>query len=183
MSFGQQPPPQPQWAPAPQPPVPPRPGWARKRIAIPAAGVLLLVGVGIGAAGGEDGSSKTATAKATVTVTATPAELAADEPAPEVTVTETVTSKPTKKAEPKVATIPGDGTFVVGTDIKAGTYKSAGPADSVIPNCYWARLKSTSGDFDDIITNNNASGPTTVTISASDGAFQTTGCKEWKKVS
>ncbi|MCX4562319.1 hypothetical protein OHA02_39820 [Streptomyces phaeochromogenes] len=186
MSFGPPPstPPLPQWGPPPQPPTPPRPGWARKRIVIPAAVVLLLVGAGIGASGGED-SGKGASARPTVTVTASPAELKADaEPAPEVTVTETetVTAKPSKKPAPKVATIPGDGTFVVGDDIKAGTYKTAGAEDSVIPNCYWARLKGTSGDFEDIITNGNVKGPTTVTISSSDGAFQSTGCQTWKKV-
>ncbi|MFG2342612.1 hypothetical protein [Streptomyces phaeochromogenes] len=187
MSFGPPPstPPQPQWGPPPQqPPAPPRPGWARKRIVIPAAVVLLFVGAGIGASGGED-SGKKASAQPTVTVTASPAELKADaEPAPEVTVTETetVTAKPSKKPAPKVATIPGDGTFVVGDDIKAGTYKTAGAEDSVIPNCYWARLKGTSGDFEDIITNGNVKGPTTVTISSSDGAFQSTGCQTWKKV-
>ncbi|MEU5345088.1 MULTISPECIES: hypothetical protein [unclassified Streptomyces] len=153
---------------------------------IPAAVVLLSVGAGIGASGGEE-SGKKASARPTVTVTATAADLKADadaEPAPEVTVTktETVTAKPSKKAEPKVATIPGDGTFVVGDDIKAGTYRTAGAEDSVIPNCYWARLKGTSGDFEDIIANGNVKGPTTVTVSSSDGAFQSTGCKTWKKV-
>jgi hypothetical protein len=147
-------------------------------------GLTLFIGVGIGAAGGEDGSGKKASAQPTVTVTATPANLAADdaEPAPEVTVTETVTAKPSKKPEPKVPTIPGEGTFVVGSDIKAGTYKTAGAEESVIPNCYWARLKGTSGDFSDIITNGNVEGPTTITIASSDGAFKTSGCKTWKKV-
>jgi hypothetical protein len=177
---------QPQWGPPPQPPVSPRPGWARKRVAIPVAALTLFVGVGIGAAGGED-TAKEAAAEpaATVTVTAAPADVAVeDEPAPEVTVTETktVTAKPSKAPEPKVATIPGDGTYVVGSDIKAGTYKTTGPEESTIPNCYWARLKGTSGDFEDIITNGNATGQTTVTISSSDGAFQTNGCKTWKKV-
>jgi hypothetical protein len=180
-------PPQPQWAsPPPQPPNPQtRPGWTRKRVIIPAAVVLLFVGIGIGSAGGDSGTGAKASAEPTVTVTETPAAVAADEadPAPTVTETKTVTAKPTKKPTPKVATIPGDGTFVVGDDIKAGTYKTAGAADSAIPNCYWARLKGTSGDFEDIITNGNGEGPTTITIASSDGAFQTNGCKDWKKVS
>lgn len=80
---------------------------------------------------------------------------------------------------PKAGTIPGNGTYVVGTDIQPGTYKSAGPA-SVI--CYYARLKDTSGDFQSIISNNTSQGAATVTIAASDGAFETTGCQTWTKV-
>jgi hypothetical protein len=187
------PPQQPWWsqgAPTPQPriqpPVPPQPAWARKRVALPIAAGLLFVGVGIGAGGGDDTKSK-ASAHPTATVTAKAADLrVANKPAPKVTVTvtatKTVTAKPKKKPAPKGATIPGEGTFVVGSDIKAGTYKTAGAEESVIPNCYWARLKGTSGTFKDIITNSNSDGPTTVTISSSDGAFKTSGCKTWKKV-
>jgi hypothetical protein len=43
--------------------------------------------------------------------------------------------------------------------------------------------KDTSGGFAVIIANGNSEGPTTVTISKSDGAFQTSGCKMWQKVS
>lgn len=70
---------------------------------------------------------------------------------------------------------PGDGTFVVGTDIKPGTYKTAG-----MPGCYWARLASL--DTSNIIDNNNTDGPTTVTILRSDKAFETQGCAGWARV-
>lgn len=63
------------------------------------------------------------------------------------TVTKSATEKPQGKTSSKPAasktpkkasaSIPGNGTFVVGTDIKAGTYRTTGPADSAIPNCYW----------------------------------------------
>jgi hypothetical protein len=72
------------------------------------------------------------------------------------------------------------GTYVVGTDIVAGTYKTTGSTSSL--PCYWARRKDTSGDFAAIIANGNPSGPTTVTISKSDGAFETSGCDTWQKV-
>lgn len=187
-------PPQP-WGQPPQPFGPPptpqtgRPRWARKRVVIPAAVVLFGIGSAAGAAGSADGGT-TAGAKPgpTVTVTAKPVAPAGDEePAPEVTVTKTVTAKPKAKPkpkpepEPKVVGIPGDGTFVVGDEVKPGTYKTTGPADSAFPNCYWARLKGTSGDFEDIIANGNPQGQTTVTIASGDGAFQTSGCEEWKK--
>lgn len=101
------------------------------------------------------------------------------------TPTEKPTEKPSKTPAPtkeNASTIPGDGTFVVGTDIKAGTYKTAGPADSAIPNCYWARLKGTSGAFEDILANGNTGGPATVTIRSGDAAFETSGCETWQKV-
>jgi hypothetical protein len=53
-----------------------------------------------------------------------------------------------------------------------GKYKTPGP-DGGLPLCYWARLMDTSGDSDAIITNGNAQGPTTVTISKTDAAFET----------
>lgn len=72
----------------------------------------------------------------------------------------------------------GPGTHEVGVDIQPGKYKTQG--GGVGGSCYWARLKNTDGDFDSIITNGNAQGPTTVTISKTDGAFETT-CESWTK--
>lgn len=72
-----------------------------------------------------------------------------------------------------------DGTFEVLVDIKPGKYKTAGPVASPVPICYWARLKGTNGQLSDIITNGNPTGPTTVTISPSDAAFETQGCQPW----
>lgn len=76
--------------------------------------------------------------------------------------------------EPSAGAIPGDGTFLVGEDIQPGTYRTDGGE-----YCYWARLADTSGEFEGIITNGNTQGPTTVTISASDAAFETNGCSDW----
>lgn len=73
-------------------------------------------------------------------------------------------------------TIPGDGTFLVGEDIQPGTYQTDGGGEF---GCYWARLADTSGEFEGIIANGNPQGPTTVTISASDAAFETNGCSDW----
>jgi hypothetical protein len=88
---------------------------------------------------------------------------------------------PTAQPEPTgPVTSFGAGTYVVRTDIAPGTYRSAGPAGGLF--CNWARLKDTSGDFAAIITNGNSGGPTTVTISNSDGAFETSGCNTWRKV-
>lgn len=70
-----------------------------------------------------------------------------------------------------------DGTYVLGTDIKAGTYKATPSGE-----CYWARIRGTA-DEGDIIANHLASGPTTVTIVNTDGAFVTRGCGRWMKIS
>ncbi|MGW3248453.1 hypothetical protein [Streptomyces sp. NPDC001070] len=138
--------------------------------------VALVMGVGIGSNGesADATASDTAEPRPTVTVTA---KAAAAAPAP--TVTRTVTAKPKKTREPgPAAGFAGDGEYLVGEDIKPGTYKTAG-ADSF--GCYWARLKDASGEFDAIIANNNLKGPGRVTIKKGE-YFQTQGCKEWKKV-
>lgn len=74
-------------------------------------------------------------------------------------------------------TVPGDGVFVVGSDVKPGIYK-AGPSPS--GNCYYARLAGIGGD--NIIDNNNSSGPVVLSIAASDGSLETSGCADFHKV-
>ena len=76
--------------------------------------------------------------------------------------------------ESGAGTIPGDGTFLVGEDIQPGTYRTDGEE-----GCYWARLSDASGELESIIANGNPQGPTTVTISTSDAAFETNGCSGW----
>ena len=79
------------------------------------------------------------------------------------------------------AGIPSDGTYVVGSDIKPGTYRSERPQGGLVTSCYWARLSGTSGEAKNIIAHNATNGQTTVTIAATDKVFTTTGCKAWKK--
>ncbi|MET7701330.1 hypothetical protein [Streptomyces sp. NPDC005485] len=75
----------------------------------------------------------------------------------------------------------GDGTFIVGQDIKPGTYHTDGPEGGDSPDCFWERLSSTSGEANAVITSQATKGQTTVTIAASDKAFTTQGCKTWRK--
>ncbi|MFB6836946.1 hypothetical protein [Streptomyces sp. NPDC056361] len=70
----------------------------------------------------------------------------------------------------------------MGQEVRPGTYRSAGPADPTLPNCYRARLKGTSGDIDEIIANGSGKGQATVTIRGTDEAFQTSGCQTWKRI-
>lgn len=123
---------------------------------------------------------------APVTVTATAQALPARtvtakaEPAETVTVTRRAAA-PAADEEPAAAagdTIPGDGVHLVGSDVKPGRYRSTGN-----DGCYWARLKGTGGDFEDIIANANVDGSAVVSIARSDEAFETTNCNDWKKVS
>ena len=64
------------------------------------------------------------------------------------------------------------GMYLVGRDIKPGTYKGTAGTD-LLDSCYWARLSGLSGDMDDLTANDNASGSFYVTIEASDYALET----------
>ncbi|WP_461025380.1 hypothetical protein [Streptomyces heilongjiangensis] len=108
----------------------------------------------------------------TVTATATGADLQAGAASP------STTAEPHEKAVPK-AGVPGDGIFLVGKDIQAGTYRSEGKNKY---GCYWARLRDTTGEDSAIIANGNAQGPAIVKVAAGDRAFQTSDCKPWKKI-
>ncbi|MFF4158450.1 hypothetical protein [Streptomyces sp. NPDC001678] len=78
----------------------------------------------------------------------------------------------------KKADASGNGTFQVGSDIKPGTYRSAGNKEG----CYWERDKDSKGEADSILANDNAVGTSYVTIAASDKIFKSSGCKGWNLV-
>ena len=85
------------------------------------------------------------------------------------------TPRPTATPQPSRATYFGDGTWVVGSDIKAGTYRSSQTGSS----CYWQRLSGFSGEFDDIIVNELTEAISVVEISSTDAGFSTEGCGTW----
>jgi hypothetical protein len=74
-----------------------------------------------------------------------------------------------------------DGTFLVGADIEAGTYKTTGESSDLDLGCYWERASDDSGSMDAIITNNYAQGPGRVTVNSGE-VFKTTGDCEWRLV-
>lgn len=99
----------------------------------------------------------------------------------------TVTEKPAKKKAAKEDTGPftsfKDGTFKVGTDIKAGSYKTNGKSgyDGPSDYCYWQRSSDDSGELDSIIANSVQKGPGR--FSAKVGEYVTTsGSCTWKLV-
>jgi hypothetical protein len=180
----------PGWGPL--PPLPPpgqQPSGGRLWLTHAATAVAaLLFGAVIGSAAASDseketaGSARptvTATATATVTVTRTP-EPAPPKPAVTVTRRVTVTPEPAEDPGPPAA-MGGDGQYLVGEDVRPGTYRTLGAAESVFPNCYWARLSNASGEFSAIIANGNVKGQTRVTVRKGE-YFESTGCREWKRV-
>lgn len=106
-----------------------------------------------------------------------PARSAADRAAVVSTVqpgTPVPAARAVAELSPPVAeAIAGDGTYLVGRHIKAGTYRSPGGQD-----CYWARLRDTSGLASSIIASNRRRGPQIVTIRKGE-AFASEGCNGW----
>ena len=70
------------------------------------------------------------------------------------------------------------GTFIVGTEVAPGTWRSNGTGTG----CYWARIRAFSGNLGDIITNYFGSASAVVTISATDVGFSSSRCGVWTKV-
>lgn len=74
-----------------------------------------------------------------------------------------------------------DGTWIVGTDIAPGTYRSLGPIGDV--SCYWKRMSGFSGHYTDTIASDiDSGGPAVVTIDPTDAGFQSSGCGVWTLV-
>ncbi|MGN6407399.1 MAG: hypothetical protein ACTHMH_03555 [Curtobacterium sp.] len=73
----------------------------------------------------------------------------------------------------------GDGTYRVGTQVKAGTYYSTTKTSQL---CYWARLSSAQGRFEDIRANDLGSGQRLMTISSSDKYVELDDCGAWYPV-
>jgi hypothetical protein len=75
-------------------------------------------------------------------------------------------------------TMSSDGTFVVGQDIKSGTYHTNGSGNAGADDCYYATLNSTNGSLTSIIANGNFDGPETMNLSGV-YAFQVNGPCTW----
>ncbi|MCU0506018.1 MAG: hypothetical protein MUE82_09675 [Chloroflexi bacterium] len=71
----------------------------------------------------------------------------------------------------------GEGTFIVGTDMQPGRYRSSGEG-----SCYWERLSGFSGTLDDIISNDNVDGQAIVDIAGTDAGFSSSRCGAWTLV-
>lgn len=163
------------YPPVPQPPAPePRRSWFARHKILTGVGVLLLVFVVIGIATG-GGSKPAADAPAAPTHSA-PAQ-ATTEPTQTTAPKETAAATPSKA--PAAAEY-SDGDYVVGEDIPAGTYTSAGASPGAFELCMittqgdggnnWGQLKSANADERIIIT-----------LNASDHVLTVSGCEPLKR--
>ena len=104
---------------------------------------------------------------ATSTPETEPTQSSIATPAPEAEPTQSSIATPTPEATPTQSSMAtptstpdsgfGPGTYQVGSDIQPGLYAGkagTGPLDF----CYWARLSGVSGEFSDLIANDNAMG-------------------------
>jgi hypothetical protein len=86
---------------------------------------------------------------------------------------------------PPSATMPGDGTFVVGTapgDWAPGTWHTSGASSSGSGDCYWATLNDLIGGINSIAANNLSPGPATFVVSSGLAGVQVSGCNTWNKI-
>jgi len=94
------------------------------------------------------------------------------------TTTATAPTTTTTTAPPGPEPAFGSGIQVVGEDAQAGIYETGMLGDGIFDGCYWERLSGFSGDFDEIIANNNAVVHDVVEIMGSDAAFDSD-CDAW----
>jgi hypothetical protein len=78
---------------------------------------------------------------------------------------------------PDVSSGFGDGTYLVGSEIQPGTYRSTGSS-----GCYWKRLSNLQGDLDAILANDDPEGQAYVEILPTDVAFSTDDCGTWSRI-
>lgn len=72
-------------------------------------------------------------------------------------------------------------TYLVGADIPAGTYTTAGAADPDRATCYWARKRQLpNSPVRRVVTNGTSDGAVTLTLQ-SGVLFESQGCKEWHR--
>lgn len=151
---------------------------------------LIAVGIGlvlvllIAFCGGEEAGTTTTSTTVAETSTSTTTSDSTTTSAPDTTTTAqaTTTTGPTTTTTPATTTEPppepafGAGTHVVGEDIEPGIYET-GIVDEAF-GCYWERLSGLSGEFEDIIANNNVANHDVVEIADGDAGFGTD-CDAW----
>lgn len=109
-------------------------------------------------------------------------EIAQDEPETESAETEEEGDDTEPAEEPSGI---GAGIWEVGSEIEPGTYVATVPGDGVFDNCYAARLAGFSGEFEDIIANENFTGGARgrITIADDDTGVEFSGDCEWEAAS
>ncbi|MGH3836930.1 MAG: hypothetical protein ACRDSF_14720 [Pseudonocardiaceae bacterium] len=75
-----------------------------------------------------------------------------------------------------VITIPDGDRRLIGEDLQAGTYRTEGSAVHLFPSCNWKRFRV---GGQGLVASGSVTGPTTIVIEPSDGAFESRGCQPW----
>lgn len=89
------------------------------------------------------------------------------------------TPKPVEVSPPLAAAIAGDGSWLIGKQIKPGTYRTPGQSTS----CYWALRSNLSYSYDaTIVSSYGRRGAQTVALGPNARAFITYGCGRWELV-
>lgn len=118
-------------------------------------------------------STPTATTISATLSTTSPPTAAATQPPPDTAISTVAPTATFTPAGPRSNF--GDGTWQVGKDITAGTYRTTGGE-----GCYWARVSDFSGSLQSIQANENARGPAVVSISSTDAGFTSRRCGTWE---
>ncbi|MER0478549.1 hypothetical protein ABR737_09385 [Streptomyces sp. Edi2] len=169
---------------------PPKSRHSALRIAVGMACALLVVGLGAAVGNDGNGTKKPRTKPApTVTGTITARTAETNKTAETATTAKAEWEKPKSaaKAAEKApvpagpAAVVGQGSYLVGDGIAAGTYRTAGPDPSDAPLCSCARAKGVGSGPDSIIAQGTSRGPARVTIHQGE-TFETHGCREWTQV-
>lgn len=75
------------------------------------------------------------------------------------------------------STFEGSGIYMVGSDIKPGTYRAAAS-----PGCYYAVLRALDGSLDNIIANGNVDGPVVIEVPSSAKGVEVQRCSTFTRV-
>jgi hypothetical protein len=112
------------------------------------------------------------------------------QPAPTVTTT-VVAAAPTtmvvtRTASPAPLAHLGDGTYLVPSQAAPGLWSTNGISEITgsLLGCYWARLRSPSGDLTAIIASDNlaAGAATTIAVEPGDAALKLSGGCRWNRI-
>ncbi len=100
------------------------------------------------------------------------------------TVTATMTTTVTVPPQPLAQL--GDGTYLVPTQARPGIWSTNGVStiSASLLGCYWARLRSTSGEMSAVIASQNLAqgAPTTITVDRTDRAVKFSGGCTWRQI-
>lgn len=88
-----------------------------------------------------------------------------------------VVPQPETSTAPEIRDSFGDGTFTIGTDIAAGTYRTNNPG-----TCHYESLSMNGSSVGDMTTNGGGEKEITITISPNDTTFISQGCGTWIKI-